>query len=131
MGNRRPENKRSVRVELSKCVTLVMHPPPICTFNPQWQHEETKCEHVHHPGCVHVVCTHFRRLNSGGRSSSEACEDIGELPWSHLLSARKRPSNYIVRRFKSYTGPTFHADIYAHRRACKTYWPRLRVKGGC
>ena len=28
MGNRRPENKRSVRVELSKCVRLVMHPPP-------------------------------------------------------------------------------------------------------
>lgn len=108
MGNRRPENKRSVRVELSKCVTLVMHPPPICTFNPQWQHEETKCEHVHHRGCVHVLCTH-----SGGRSSSEACEDIGELPWSHLLSARKRPSNYIVWRFKIYTGPTFHADIGA------------------
>ena len=42
-------------------------------------------------------------VNSGGCSLSEACEDIGELPWSHLLT-RKRPSNYIVlTRMKSYT----------------------------
>ena len=64
-GNLTPEAKCASRT-VKVCHTCNASLPSVSTFNPQWR-EETKCEHVHHPGDVPCTIVHFSCNNCKNR----------------------------------------------------------------